>query len=106
MLNRLFQLLGDLPTPAVVALAVLVAVQLGLQVYCLVDLARRERVPGGRKWLWALVIVAGNLIGAVAYIAIMRGAARAAPVADAETGGGPQARERAIDRLYGDPKGR
>jgi len=104
MLTRIAALLGGVPIPAVVALLVLAAIQIPLQVYCLIDLARRTRVPGGRKWVWALVIVAGNLIGAIVYVAMMRGADRALPVGDERAAGsaGTVARERALDRLYGD----
>ncbi|MGE5224952.1 MAG: PLD nuclease N-terminal domain-containing protein [Omnitrophica WOR_2 bacterium] len=42
-------------------------IQLGLMVYCLIDLSRRERTRGP-KWLWAVVIVLGELLGPVAYL--------------------------------------
>jgi hypothetical protein len=103
MLTRLSELLGGIPIPAVIALLGLLVVQLALQVYGLLDLAKRRAVPGGRKWVWALVIVAGNLVGAVIYLAL----GRSAPPLDqaADRGAGDQnARERAIDRLYGGRK--
>jgi hypothetical protein len=49
----------------------LVVVQLGLMVYCLVDLARREQTKGP-KWVWALVIILGELIGPVIYLVFGR----------------------------------
>jgi hypothetical protein len=49
----------------------LVLVQLGLAIYCLVDLSRRERTKGP-KWLWAVVILLGELLGPVLYLLIGR----------------------------------
>jgi hypothetical protein len=45
----------------------LILVQVGLMVFCLIDLSRRERTRGP-KWLWAILIVLGELIGPVAYL--------------------------------------
>lgn len=50
----------------------LAIVQLSLQVYCLVHLARRPKVSRGSKPFWAVLIILGGLIGAVAYTAIGR----------------------------------
>jgi len=50
----------------------LVVLQLGLEITALVDLVRRERVVGGRKWIWAVVIVCFSLLGAVVYFAAGR----------------------------------
>ena len=46
----------------------IVLVQLGLMVYALVDLSHRERRTRGPKWVWALVIVLGELVGPVVYL--------------------------------------
>ncbi len=53
-------------------LAPLILIQLGLMVYCLIDLSRRERVKGP-KWLWAIFIIFGELIGPVVYLIAGRG---------------------------------
>ncbi len=53
-------------------LAPLILIQLGLMVYCLIDLSRRERVKGP-KWLWAIIIIFGELIGPVVYLIAGRG---------------------------------
>ncbi len=45
----------------------LVLIQLALMVYCLVDLGRREYTHGP-KWLWAIIIVLGELIGPIVYL--------------------------------------
>ncbi|MBK6306759.1 MAG: PLDc_N domain-containing protein [Gemmatimonadetes bacterium] len=62
--------LRDLPTGLLIALGALVLVQLSLQVWGLLDLSRREVVPGGRKWVWAVVILFGNLLGAIVYLVV------------------------------------
>jgi hypothetical protein len=49
----------------------LVLVQLGLMVYCLIDLSRREQTRGP-KLLWVFVIVLGELIGPVVYLIVGR----------------------------------
>lgn len=100
MLTRLSNLFGGLPIAAVVLILAVLLVQIGLQIFSLIDLAKRPRVPGGRKWVWVLVIVAGNLVGAVLYLAL--GRSRPAPASDAVADSGAEARQRALDRLYGD----
>lgn len=42
-------------------------IQLGLMVYCLIDLSRREQTRGP-KWLWAALIILGQLWGPVVYL--------------------------------------
>jgi hypothetical protein len=46
----------------------LVVVQLALQLFALADLARRDKVRGEKKWVWALVIAFGNVVGAIVYL--------------------------------------
>ena len=45
----------------------LVLLELGLLVWALLDVIRRERVKGGNKVVWILVIVLINLIGPIVY---------------------------------------
>jgi hypothetical protein len=92
-----------LPTPALVALAALVVVQLSLQVFGIVDVVRR---PAERltlpKWAWAAIIVLGEILGAVLYLVAGRKPAPAdevrpaTPVAERATN--------AADALYGERK--
>ncbi len=49
----------------------IILVQLAMRVYCLVDLARREQTKGP-KWLWAIIIILGELIGPVVYLLVGR----------------------------------
>ena len=99
MLDRFARLL-DLSTPVAAMVLALIVVQVALLVFCLVDLARRDAVRGGRKWVWALVIVFLNLPGAIIYLA----AGRVAPTVDVPGGtgtAGSGAAGRAVDALYG-----
>ncbi|MCL6614992.1 MAG: PLD nuclease N-terminal domain-containing protein [Firmicutes bacterium] len=50
----------------------LILIQLGLMAVALVDLARRERVAGGAKWIWVLVIIFVTTIGPLVYFAFGR----------------------------------
>jgi hypothetical protein len=49
----------------------LVVIQLVLMAVALFDLAHREKVRGP-KWLWAIVIIFGEMIGPVAYLLVGR----------------------------------
>lgn len=102
MLDWLAGRLGVSPTIAGLVIGLLV-VQLAIQVYALVDLARRDRVRGAPKWLWALIIAFGNLVGAIVYLAVGRAPAEvdvSSTASGASTAGGESAR-RAVDALYG-----
>ena len=46
-------------------------IQVGLMIYCLVDLSKREKT-NGTKWLWALLIILGQLWGPTLYLIIGR----------------------------------
>jgi hypothetical protein len=46
-------------------------IQLGLQIYALVDLYRRPDVRGGIL-LWAIIILLGEIIGPVVYFIVAR----------------------------------
>jgi hypothetical protein len=47
----------------------LLLIQVGLIVWALVDLAKRERVKGGSKIIWVLVVVLFEFIGPILYLA-------------------------------------
>jgi Phospholipase_D-nuclease N-terminal len=101
MLDRFARLL-DVSTTVVAIILALIVVQVATQVYALVDLARRDAVRGGRKWVWAVLITLGNLPGAIAYLV----AGRAAPEVDVSSAGSgasaasAEAARRAVDALY------
>ena len=50
----------------------LILLQLGLMIFALVDLIKREKVKGGNKVVWALVIIFINLIGPIVYLIVGR----------------------------------
>ena len=57
----------------ILLLAPVVLIQLGLMIAALVDLEREERhVRGGRKVVWALVIVFVNILGPILYFTVGR----------------------------------
>lgn len=66
--------LSALPTPALIALGIVAAAQLTLQIVALIALVRtpRERVVFGQKWPWVLIVVLGSLIGSIAFLAVGR----------------------------------
>lgn len=43
-------------------------IQVALTVIALVDLVKRERVRGGNKVVWVLVIILINIIGPIIYL--------------------------------------
>ena len=45
------------------------AIELGIWIWALVDLARTDRVRGGSKLVWAVVIVFFQLVGSILYLA-------------------------------------
>ena len=89
-------------SPAVAAiLLVIVVAQLVLQIYAVVDLVRRDAVLGGRKWVWALVIAFGNLVGAIVYLVVARVEPPLSDAASRASTAGDDAAQRAVDALYG-----
>lgn len=55
-------------TSLVLLLIPVIVLELALMVIALVDVVRRERVRGGNKVIWIVVIVVVNLIGPIAYL--------------------------------------
>ncbi len=104
-MQRFMDVVAGLSTGALVALTVLAVVQVMLQAWALVDLARRGRVPVS-KGFWVAVIVLLNLVGPLIYFAAGRGspAPGGGAEAKAEPGGGERTR-RAVDALYGGEEG-
>jgi hypothetical protein len=49
-----------------------IILQLGLMIFALIDLARRETVKHLPKYGWALVIIFVNMIGPIIYLLIGR----------------------------------
>jgi len=94
--------LADLSPTVLAGLSALVLVQLALQISALVSLVRTpaERITlGGRKWVWAIIILLGEIIGPIVYFAAGRQSAPAEePVTAAPA---TQRAAHAADTLYG-----
>ncbi len=45
----------------------IILIQLGLQVFALVDLSRAPHVRGGSKWLWVAIIILLEIFGPIVY---------------------------------------
>lgn len=96
---------GELPGWAIPVIALAIVVQLSLQVYAFVRLVKTpdDRLTA-RKWVWGLIILAGEMVGAIIFLAAGRKPAEAvdplaAYVPDAPAAGDRAAR--AADVLYG-----
>ena len=81
-----------IPPGALVALIVVGVAEVALVVFCLVDLVRRQAVLGGRKWVWALLIVLFAIPGSIIYLAVGR---EPAPTPEQADENGADARPRA-----------
>lgn len=57
----------ELSLKLVLLLIPIVLLEIGLLVWALLDVVRRERVRGGNKVVWILVIVLVNIIGPIIY---------------------------------------
>ena len=101
MLEWLANLL-EVSTTVVAIVLALAALHITTQAFALVDLARRDTVRGPKKWVWALVIVLGNLPGAIGYLISGRTPREAeVPRARAASAAGSEAARRVVDALYG-----
>ncbi len=49
----------------------IILLQLGLMIFALIDLVRREKTRGP-KWLWVLIIIFGQLLGPIIYFLVGR----------------------------------
>jgi hypothetical protein len=102
-MERIIAAVSAFPTWVLVVIAIAVCLQIALQIYALLDLSRRDTVLGGHKWIWAVIIIAGNLLGAIVYLAMGRVVYQPGP-GEGESAGSEKATRRAIDNLYGDRK--
>lgn len=95
--------LASLPTPALIALIIAIAVQLALQITALIRLVRspRDRVVFDRKWPWVLIILLANMVGAIVFLVAGR---RPAPVDDSATARDSEGTSvrRTVQSLYGE----
>ena len=61
----------DLVLKLLPVLIPVILIELGLMIYCLIDLVKREKT-NGPKWMWVLIIVLVNLFGPIIYLVIGR----------------------------------
>ncbi len=47
-------------------------IQLGLQIYALIDLYRQSTVRGGSKWIWVAIIILFEIFGPIIYFFVGR----------------------------------
>lgn len=103
MIDTIAEML-EVSTSVVWGLVGLVALQLAVQVWALVDLTRRPNVRFDRKWIWALIIIFGgnSFIGPIVYAAVGRTAPGEPSDAGVTTAQTDEDRtRRAVDSLYG-----
>jgi uncharacterized membrane protein YbhN (UPF0104 family) len=98
--------LEGLPTWLLVVGGILAIAQMAFELWALVDMLKRpedQLALGGRKWLWAIIILFVNWLGAILYFAIGRkpasGTVDAPPMPSADNA------SMAVDSLYGTPRG-
>jgi hypothetical protein len=94
--------LSSLPIGVLIVLGVVSVVEVVLIVIALVDLYRRPvaQVAFGIKWVWVLIIVLINLLGAILYLII--GRQPAPPTEQPASTATPERRASIADDLYGD----
>jgi len=86
--------------PLGIAIIALGVIQITLQIWGVVDLIRRP-AAAQRKLIFAVVIVLGGLVGAIAYLAVGRPMLAEPSEAGAASSSNEAARKRAVDQLYG-----
>jgi len=104
MQNVGFDALKVLPAPVMIAVGVLFVVQVWIDIVALMDLYKRpaEQVMFGRKWIWVVIIVFVNTIGAIIYLLAGR---KPFPVEEVAPAAPATVRtNNAMDLLYGEPK--
>lgn len=56
------------------AILPLILIIVGIEIFALVDLIRRDKrdVQGGNKWVWVAIILLINMVGPVLYLVVGR----------------------------------
>ncbi len=96
--------LSNLSPVLLAAIALVVVAQLSLQIYSLIDLARRpaSTLTWDKKWAWVLIIVFGELVGAIVYLVAGRKPPSATdPLRGTEGKDVSNRAAKAADTLYG-----
>lgn len=93
--------LSQIPLAVLIAAGVLLVVQVALQAIAIIQLLKtpQERVTiGGRKWVWGIIILLGEIIGPIVWFVAGR---RPAPVDDVRAESNGESKQSAVDTLYG-----
>ena len=61
----------DTIRPLIPYLIPIIILELGLVIFALLDLSRRERV-NGPKWMWLVIILLAQLVGPILYFTVGR----------------------------------
>lgn len=99
--------LSELPVGALVALGVYVVFQIGIEIYALVKMFQtpEEQLSFGKRWMWVLIILFVNLIGAIIFLVAGRKPAMVAEPTSAQQAPVTDRARRATDVLYGGKDG-
>jgi len=99
--------LSELPTGVLVALVVYGVFQIGLEIYALVKMFQtpEDQLALGKRWVWVLIIVFVNLIGAIIFLVAGRKPAMVAEPSGAQQAPVMDRARRATDVLYGSKDG-
>ncbi len=99
--------LNELPTGVIVALVVYGVLQIGIEIYALVQMFKtpEDRLVFGKRWVWVLLILFVNLIGAIVFLAAGRKPAMAVEQPGAQQTPVTDRARRATDVLYGGKDG-
>ena len=94
--------LSAISPPVLAVLGAVGLIQIGLDVFALIDLYRRPaaQVAIGNKWIWVAIILLVNILGPILYLAIGRRPPPAADVSGQERRP-PEQVENIVDSLYG-----
>ena len=99
--------LNELPVGVLIALGVFAVVQIGLEVFALIKLFRTpdDQLAFGKRWVWVVLIVFVNLIGAIIFLVAGRKPAMATEPSSTQQAPVTDRARRATDVLYGGKDG-
>ena len=99
--------LNELPVGVLVALGVYIVFQIGIEIYALVKMFQtpEDQLAFGKRWVWVLLILFVNLIGAVLFLVAGRKPAMVAEPTGTQHAPVTDRARRATDVLYGGKDG-
>lgn len=99
--------LSELPVGVLVALGVFAVFQIGIEIYALVKMFQtpEDQLAFGKRWVWVLIILFVNLIGAIIFLVAGRKPVMVAEPSSAQQAPVTDRARRATDVLYGGKDG-